>query len=59
VGGSDKSWLMHCMCVHTVWSIIWQAATAQDSVETLFRWGGRVYNFLGWNLFRILHTKYC
>jgi len=27
------------------------------SAATLFRWGGRFWNFLMWNFSRILHTE--
>ena len=32
---------------------------SQGSAATLFRWGERLFNFMLWNLLRILNTKYC
>jgi len=55
MGGFDKSRLMCCVRGRLSGKQPQISCFSQDSAATLFRWGGRVYNYLTWNFLRIMN----
>jgi len=53
---TSASWCVVCVVDYLASSISY-FCISHGSAATLFRWGGRVYNFLMWNFLKILYTN--